>query len=198
MAARKLKIDLLLKQDFTKKSAGKLLLWALTVGRYIAIFTELVVIAGVIARFTLDYQRNRITEDILEQKAILASYRPTELRMRRLNEQFSTISRLEKEQVESAGMLEKLAQITPLDLRFESLKLDQQELKIEGLVLSSRGLAAFLSGLQSLPDSQDIVLQSVETGGLKDPTIKFSVSVEFIEKIPTKAVSRQSVEEEEL
>ncbi len=195
MAARKVKIDLLLRKDFSQKSAGKLLLWALTVGRYIAIFTELVVIAGVIARFTLDYQRNRITEDILEQQALVDSYYSTELQIRRVHAQLSTVAQLEDKQLEVAETLEKLSAITPPDLRVDSMKYDQEALEIEGAVLSAQGLSTFLFGLQTLPAFDDIVLESVETGGPKDPSIHFVVVVELggiVEQTPTQQQASES------
>lgn len=179
MPARKLKIDLLLRKDLTQKYSGRFLLWALTVGRYIAIFTELVVIAGVIARFTLDYQRNNITEDVLEQQKILASYQLTETRMKRLSKLFSTVAAIEGNKSFAAELLTDLGKVTPFDLRFETLQISPESMEMSGVSLSANSFAAFLSGLNSFKEFDDIILDSIQSGGPQDSSIHFTLSVTF-------------------
>lgn len=179
MAARKLNINLLLREDFSQKTIGRFLLWALTVGRYIAIFTELVVIAGVIARFALDQQRNNITEDIIEQQAILASYKSSETKIRRVHQQLQTISSLSQEGTKAEYLLKMLPQLTPRDMRYDSLTISKSSADITGVVLSTEGFSTFLATLQSSLEYEDIILSSLETGGPQDPSIHFQLSIEF-------------------
>lgn len=182
MAFRKPKIDLLAREELIQKTGGKLLLWALTVGRYIAIFTELVVIAGVIARFTLDFQRNNITENLLEQQAILASYQPTELQIRRIHKQLETVAGFESKKLGADEVFLKLSEIIPIDMRFTSFTLNLDSMKISGVTLSLQGFATFISGLYSRFEFSDIILDSIESGGPKDPSLYFSLSINFTRK----------------
>lgn len=184
MAARKVKIDLLPREGFSQRTSGRFLLWALTVGRYIAIFTELVVISGVIARFTLDYQRNSITEDILEQQAILASYKPTEQRIRRLDQQFETVANLELQNLGVEKLLLLLPEITPIDMQFDSLNLSYESIKISGNSLSLQGFSTFVLGLQAVEDFSDIILDSIESGGPQDPSIYFALTIDLGRSLP--------------
>src|SRR4030042_4161816 len=172
-----LKIDLLMRQDVPQKSTGRFLLWALTVGRYIAIFTELVVIAGVIARFTLDYQRNRITENILEQQTIIASYEKTETRINQVSEQLATLTRLNQFQLYPYELIQKISSFTPNDVRITEFTSTSEGLDLKGVALSPQGLSTFLSGVYSLQEFKDIILKNLETGGPKDPGITFVLSV---------------------
>jgi Tfp pilus assembly protein PilN len=185
-----IKIDLLLKKDLTQKSSGRFLLWALTVGRYIAIFTELVVIAGVIARFTLDYQRNKLSESILEQQTIIASYQDTEEKINKLFEQLKVLSSLDQNQLHPYEMINKISAFTPNDLRITDFTMTIEGLEIKGVALSPNGLSAFLSGIYSLEDFKDIVLKSLETGGPRDPSITFVLNVVLTDK-PVQTTSKK-------
>jgi hypothetical protein len=177
MAAQKPKIDLLIRKDLTQKYSGQLLLWALTVGRYIAIFTELVVIAGIIARFTLDYQRNNITENILEQQIILASYKTTENQVRRLSKQLETITSINSNRLFAASLLDRLVKNIPVDMRLDTLTIKTDLMEMSGVSLSPQGFAVFLSGLYTYQDFSDIVLDSIQSGGPQDPSLHFTLIV---------------------
>lgn len=179
MSARKPNIDLLIREDFSTKTVGRFLLWALTVGRYIAIFTELVVIAGVIARFVLDQQRNNITEDIIDQQAILVSYKSSERKIRRVYQQLQTVSELEKQELGAEYFLKILPEMTPRDMKYTSLTINKNSVDISGRVLSVEGFSTFLSILQSNLNYEDIILSSLETGGPQDPSIQFQLSIAY-------------------
>lgn len=179
MAARKLHIDLLTREDITRSTVGRLLLFLLTGGRYIVIFTELVVIAGFVGRVILDRNLNGVNEDILEQKAILASYQPTEQRLRVVQQQLDSFIFVSKARIPSTTILSELSQVTPVDMRIISLAMSQQILDVSGVALSTSGLATFLARLQANSRFSDIILHSVATKGPQDPTLPFGVSVEI-------------------
>lgn len=195
MAGKKKKIDLLVKKRLSQKGLGQLLLWALTVGRYIVIFTELIVILGVVARFTLDVQRNSISENIVDQQAILANYRSTEKKFRRLQQQLKTVSSLEQESVVGSNILRKLSEIMPVDMRINSVSVSPESVSLSGLSLSPQGFSTFLSGLQSDSRYVDIVLESISSGGSQDPTLQFLLKAELVDS-SQKTQPVQQIEEE--
>lgn len=188
MAARRPSIDLLAREDFTQRAVGRFLLWILTVGRYIVIFTELIVIAGFITRVALDRNLTSVNEDLFEQKAILASYQPVEQRLWQLDEQFNLLSSIQSEQLEVSGLVEYFTQITPRDLRFERLSIDKTAVNISATAFSPGAFSAFLTSLQANSDFSDLILESVETGSPQDPSIGFHLSAEF-----ESAVSRRAL-----
>ena len=179
MAARRPNIDLLAREDFSQRALGRLLLWVLTVGRFIVIFTELIVIAGFITRVVLDRNLHSVNEDLVEQKTVLASYQPVELRLRHVHQQLESYSRINEERFDISKLLDDLTAITPLDMRFESLHIDPQSVDIAAIALSPSGFSAFLTQLQAFPDFSDLVLESVETGSARDPSIKFRLTADF-------------------
>jgi Tfp pilus assembly protein PilN len=181
MAARRPHIDLLSREDFSQRALGRLLLWILTVGRYIVIFTELIVIAGFITRVVLDRNLNSVNETLAEQKAILASYQPVEQRFRRVHQQVDSYSRIDEERLDISKLLEDLTGITPTEVRFESMNIDKNEnaMDIVAIALSPGGFATFLSQLQSSVHFNNLILNYVETGGPQDPSINFSLTLEL-------------------
>ncbi len=198
MAARKPTIDLLSREDLSQRPVGRLLLWVLTVGRYIVIFTELVVITGFIIRIVLDRNLNRINEDLFKQKAILASYLQTELRVRRVDKQYVTVTRIKQEQRHIGQLLEKIGQLAPKDLRFSLLNIEPESMEISAVVLSPEGFSTFLGSLQADPAIGDLILESVESGSAQDPGIHFRLTVQFAGglSLPSAAANQSSIPEE--
>lgn len=181
MAARRPHIDLLSREDFSQRTIGRLLLWILTVGRYIVIFTELIVIAGFITRVVLDRNLNLVNETLVEQKAILVSYQPVEYRFRRVHQQLESYSRIDAERFKISKLFDDMTRITPSDVRFESLLIDENKetMEIAAIALSPTSFTTFLTQVQSIPEFSDLVLNSVETGSSRDPSIKLKLSLEF-------------------
>jgi hypothetical protein len=63
----KKEINLLPKEEFEKKPLGKFLVWALSIGRYIVIFTELIVILAFLSRFKLDRDLADLNQSVREK-----------------------------------------------------------------------------------------------------------------------------------
>ena len=196
MAVRKPTIDLLSHEDLSQRPVGRLLLWVLTVGRYIVIFTELLVIAGFILRVILDRNLNTVNEDLLKQKAILASYLGTEQRVRRVHQQFTTIARIEEEQRQIGKLLEKIGQLAPKDLRFSSLNVEPDSMAISAVALSPGGFSTFLGSLQADPEIGDLILESVDSGTAQEPGIHFKLTAQFA-GVPSHSAAKQPAAEEE-
>lgn len=66
-------ISLLPQERFRKSPIGRLSFWLVSVGRYIIVFTELIVVSAFLSRFYLDRKNADLSEKIRQQKAILAS-----------------------------------------------------------------------------------------------------------------------------
>ena len=195
MAARRPSIDLLAREDFAERSIGRLLLWILTVGRYIVIFTELIVIAGFVTRVILDRNLTHVNEDLFEQKALLASYQPVELRLRRIDQQFTMYSQIRGDQLDAYQLLDDLTRITPVDLRYEFLDISKEGLDIRAVALSPEGFASLITQLQADPKFSDLLLNSVQTGGPQDPSLQFGLTAELKSNTPVKTAAKVTEEE---
>lgn len=199
MASHRPNIDLLSRDDISQRTVGRILLWILTVGRYIVIFTELIVIAGFITRVVLDRNLHSVNETLVEQKAILVSYQPVEYRFRRIHEQLDSYTAIDAERLAFSKLLDDVAEITPIDMVLESLGIDNEgTMNVSAVVLSPGSFSAFITSLQVMPDFDDLVLNSVEIGSSRDPSIKFQLSAEFKSKVVSKITPETKVLEEEV
>lgn len=197
MTARRPSIDLLAREEFVQRSLGRLLLWVLTVGRYIVIFTELIVIAGFITRVLLDRNLSGVNEDLYEQKAILASYQPVERHLRLVDQQFKFYRQLDAGRLDVTKHLTYFTKNTPADVRFETLSIGEQSMDVSAVALSPGAFVVFVTGLQGNPEFSDLILQSVKTGGSQDPTLQFSLTIEFPRAAPSGVPQAETSQEGE-
>ena len=174
MAARKKEINLLFLKTFEQTSAGKLLKWALTIGRWIVITTELVVIICFLSRFKFDRELMDLSETIKQQQAIIGSLEDLEANFRNLQQRLIEISRLEKEQIPAASRLQQLSAITPFDVSLTELSIGQKDWQITAQSLSESSFHYFLTELKETLLLEEISLDEVSKK--ESGIIEFSIS----------------------
>lgn len=161
--------------DFEKTSWGKFLKWALGIGRYIVVFTELIVILAFLSRFKLDRDLTDLHESIEQKKSIISSASSFESSFLALQKRLSNISVLEKDQIAFENMLSDIAGSTPVDASIANISFSRTSLTLSGMVLSEMGLSTFINQFRSSPKFSDINLGNVSKGkNLSE--IQFSLS----------------------
>lgn len=182
-APKKRDIELLPREDWEKTSFGKLLKWVLTVGRYILIATELIVILAFLSRFKLDRDLTNLHEEIKEKQAKIEASSDFEEEFRFLQKRLASIEGLEKKQVVTAGVLEELSALIPLDVSLTDLSVSDKEVSLTATALSEQGLASFLNNLKSSDKFENLVLTQVVSGTEKGVGIQFDLTSEFREQL---------------
>jgi len=180
MAARKTAIEFLPQEDWEKGRWGKILKWTLTVGRYIVIFTELVVILAFLSRFKLDRDLTDLGEKIKQQQAIVVSWSKFEKEFRFLNKRLQAIEGFRKNQIESGEILEEIAGLLPFDIVISDFSVSDRQLDLSASALSERGLSAFLRNLKSSKKFKNITLTKLGLNTEKEIGIKFQVKGEIV------------------
>ncbi|PIS09309.1 hypothetical protein COT75_02270 [Candidatus Beckwithbacteria bacterium CG10_big_fil_rev_8_21_14_0_10_34_10] len=177
MAAQKKSINFLLKESELEKNAfGKILKWSLNIGRYIVIFTELIVIIIFVLRFKLDQDLNDLRGEIEEKMAIVIASAELENEVRFVQKRLKSVSSIQNGETEFSSIINELTQLTPLEVVFDNLDLNENSVSFTGTSLSNAGLATLLSGLKSNDSFEKIDLGSVTSGGEKDPGLKFRIT----------------------
>lgn len=184
MAARKREIELIPKEEWEKKPLGRFLKWALTVGRYIVIITELIVILAFLSRFKLDRDLTDLYEEIKQKQAIVESASDLESDVRFLQKRLATIQILEKKQLGTARVLEELTRLTPLDVSFTNLSSTSQEINFSATALSEAGMATFLKNLEASTRFENLDLSQVSSGATGEIGIQFNLSAKLSKSIP--------------
>ena len=177
MAAQNKEINLLPKEKWETGTAGKLLKWALSIGRYIVVFTELVVIYAFLYRFILDRKLMYINEQVNQQKKIIVTYGDLETNFRTLQAKLTNISKAEKNSLDMSVILTNLSEITPLDTTYNSIDVEGQKVALEGQTLSEIGLATLLTKAQESKIFSGVSLDNVSSANEKSQTINFRMEL---------------------
>ena len=157
---KNISINLLEQDIFTTSVIGRILTWALSVGRYIVVFTELIVILSFLSRFKLDRQLTDLTSEIVKQSAIIESYGDIETEVRALQDQLGYI-RLKIEQPIIHEYLSDISSRLPSDVVLNSVSITGESISIEAEALSPKGMQVFINNLSNMEDIDDVVIGTI-------------------------------------
>ena len=174
-------INLLPKDPFLSSPIGLLLQWALSVGRYLVIFTELVVVISFATRFSLDRQVTDLNSAILQRRTIIESYGDLEQQVRETQQKLESYKQVEQ-QSNISDAFPALTQVTPRDVELEELSIQQENLIFSGKTRSNVSLNLLINNLQLSPNFQDIVVDKIETKSSQDPGYEFRIKAKFKRK----------------
>lgn len=175
-------IELLPQEDWEKSSLGRFLKWILSFGRYIVIGTELVVILAFLSRFKLDRDLTNLHEEIQVKQARVQAMSNFEQDFRSLQKKLAAIEELTNAQKASAGLIEALVPLIPIDVSLSNLTIAGEEINLTATAFSEAGLATFLDNLKTSPQFDQLGLAHVATGTEKEIGIQFELSCQFIPK----------------
>ncbi len=153
----------LLPQDpFFKTGLGRFLNWSLNVGRYIVIFTELIVIASFGSRFVLDRKVTDLNESIFQKEMIVQSQSEFEKEFRLAQSKIQNVSQLGQQSnlIEVFALLQK---VVPDGVKLQKLSIGQNSLSGEGLAMSNAALNNFISNLQISTYFSNINVSRIES-----------------------------------
>jgi Tfp pilus assembly protein PilN len=167
-------INLLTQDEFSQSAFGKVMLWALSIGRYVVVFTELIVILSFLSRFKLDRDLTDLNEAISRQKAIILSYGNLE------NDFLYAQSQLELVRQAQAAftpnqILDMLSQTTPPDVKLNQLQLTNTGIHLSATALSPQGFVRFITNLL-----QHEYVNHVSLGGVSSKDQGMTISFEVI------------------
>ncbi len=180
-----IKINLTPKDPFFKTQVGKFLNWAINIGRYIVIFTELVVIVSFAARFNLDRRVTDLNDSIHQKEIIVRSYGTLEDDFRLAQEKLDQYEQVEQRN-NIVKIFPKMQEIVPDDLTLRDLEITRTGINLEAVALTNNALNFFINNLQVSPYFFDVTVEKIEaeskgTGGFTI-LVKASTSMEVIEE----------------
>lgn len=177
MTAQDKQINLLPKEKWETGVVGKLLKWVLNIGRYVVVFTELVVILAFLYRFSLDRRLTDLREETKQNQTVVESYAELEEKFKRVQDQLEVIKKTEEDSVKIDRVLEEISAITPIDTFYESISIQKEEVSMEGKTLSETGLATLLYQAQNSQVFTEVVLDSVSSATNQSQTIEFRMNL---------------------
>lgn len=155
-------VNLLPKDPFFDTPLGKTLKWALSVGRYIVIFTELIVIISFASRFSLDRQVTNLNDAINQKEAIIRSYGDLEENVRNTQSIIEQYQQIEQ-QSNITDIFPALSKIAPQDVKLDELIIRPTSVVLGGTTLSQASLNLLITNLQLSPDFRNVAVDKIET-----------------------------------
>ncbi|HEX7018150.1 MAG TPA: PilN domain-containing protein [Patescibacteria group bacterium] len=167
-------INLLPKDPFFETILGKTLKWALSVGRYIVIFTELIVIISFITRFSLDRQVTDLNRAIEQKRNVILSYGEVEPRMRRYQALLEQYQQIDQQQ-NIITLFPELSRITPLDVKLDTLTITPTGVTLSGTTLSQNSLTLLINNMQLSSLFESINVGSIEADQQSNSGFQFEI-----------------------
>jgi Tfp pilus assembly protein PilN len=174
----KYKINLLPQDPFFKTSLGRTMSWSINVGRYIVIFTQIVVIISFASRFVLDRRITDLNKSIHQKQLMIESQSQFESEFRLAQAKIKSYQEIDQQSnlVEVFPLLQK---VVPYEFRLNTLRIQPGVVNGEGLALSNNALNLFISNLQLSPNFHDIVVNRIETTDERATGFAVNFNVKF-------------------
>ena len=166
-------INLLPKDPFLETPVGKLLQRA-PIGRYLVIFTELVVIMSFASRFTLDRRITDLNGAILQKQTIIQSYGDLEENVRAIQKKISSYQQVEQQE-NIVDVFPALTEVMPTDITLIELQMLPNKVTLTGNARSNVSLSLLINNLQFSGKFTDVVVEQIETAKNENAGLDFII-----------------------
>lgn len=183
-------VNLFPQDPFYDTVAGKVLRWAVSVGRHIVIFTEIIVIGSFFSRFVLDRQVTDLNTSILQKQAIAESYGTLDTDIREIQRRTQDISEILSQQGRYE-VLNIITSITPPEVVYDQISLSGERLSVAGRSRSGNALSALVEGFRQRPEFQSITIGDISSGESDQAgQTLFSMSMTYRQGLPAEQTRR--------
>jgi len=172
-------VNLVPQDPFFETALGRFLKWALSVGRYIVIFTELIVILSFASRFTLDRMVTDLNSSINQKERVISSYGDLEKRFRFIQRQIEDYQQF-KQESNLIDIFPILNENIPNNVVFETLLIRPEVISFTGSALSQESLNVLVNNLQLNPHFAEVSVNKIESRGEKTAGFNFDMKAKII------------------
>lgn len=168
MTAPKKEISLLPNEEDVNSLPSRILKWVSTVGRFVIVFTELIVISAFISRFWLDRKNSDLSEVIRQQKAILESTQEFEKEYNVLYQKLKYIKNFYSNQPQYEPDIQSIVESTPPEIIYNRLTLDRSEstgsisATLSLIAYKESAIVDFITNLTLNPRVQSVDIKNIE------------------------------------
>ncbi len=142
--------------------------WVTTIGRWVIVLTELVVIVAFISRFWLDRKNSDLSEVIRQRQAILASTHEFEEEFKSFQQRLIYVRNFYQNQPTYDEKVDTLVKSTPNDLTYESISI-KQDTKNSDITISAslfafneESIVDFINNLKLNPKIDLVNINKIE------------------------------------
>ncbi len=171
-------VNLVPKDPFFNTYLGKLLRWALSVGRYIVIFTELIVILSFVTRFSIDRQITDLNDSIFQKQTVIESFGDLETQIRTTQKKIEHFLQIEQ-QTNIVDIFPALSEITPRSISMDQVIIRPTNISLSGKAVSQQGLNTLISNIQLSPTFTNVNVGKIATDQESGQGFEFTISADI-------------------
>lgn len=176
-----LNLDLLRPQNKPEKILFSLTRWAISSGRYLLIFVELIVLVAFVSRFKLDTDLATNKDSIEQQIPYIETLKPYEVQIRNTQLKLASLKDPAKLSPDYPAILKKISRQTPVTIRVSTLSMEKDsgkavvQFQLVGQASSNNDVIILVNGLKSVDGFANISLANI---GLEQDQLTFTITGE--------------------
>lgn len=171
------RVNLLPTDRFEYSSFGRFLTWTLTTGRYLVVFTELIVIIAFLSRFWFDRTLTDLRESRVKKEGVVDSFQQVSIDFLRVQAQLNAIRNILSQQYGVSDRLAIIQTRTPSGIEYEAMSISSESAVLKGFASSSNALSLFLSSLQGETSFDRVSVRSLGLSTDHAPGLDFEIEV---------------------
>jgi len=160
---------------------SRIIRYLTTVGRYIIVFTELIVISAFISRFWLDRQNSDLSETLRQQKAIIESTSEFEKEYISIQGRLKYIETQYKNQPNYISNIKTLVSSIPTGVFLENFTISPDSAQISIYSYEEDSLVNLMVNLSLNPQISTVNIQKIEKKSI-DSRYLVDISLQFNQK----------------
>ena len=182
--ANKKELSLLPDAENPNSFSARAIKWLTTVGRWVIVLTELVVIVAFVSRFWLDRKNSDLSEVIRQRQAILASTHGFEEEFKSFQERLVYVRSFYENQPKYDEKVDILVKSTPTDLTYKSISIRQDKksgditISASLIAFNEKSIVDFIKNLKLNTNIDSVNINNIEKKS-NDNNYSVSVSVVF-------------------
>jgi Tfp pilus assembly protein PilN len=170
-------INLLPEDPFFSTIVGRTIRWALTAGRFMIIFTELIGIVSFASRFKLDRERTDLNNSIQHKTAIIESYGDLETKFKAVQARLAYFNEVNNNKIDTDLFL-YLNQIIPTGVTIDNLTISSDQVSVSGTVPSQDVFNTLIANLKQSNKLTEISIGKIEKNSEKNQfDFKFNAKI---------------------
>lgn len=182
-------VNLLPQDPFFDTLIGRTLRWAVSIGRYVVMFTELIVIVSFATRFTLDRQLTDLNDSISQKSSLIRSYGDLENNIRSAQAKIEQYQQVEQ-QKNLADVFPALSAIVPNDVTLDDLSIKPTTITLSGNTMSQQSLNLLVNNIQLSSAFFNVSVDRIETDTQNPNQVFFKITADTVQQQAAAAVAR--------
>lgn len=169
-----LSINLVPQDPFLETPLGRFMQWAMGAGRYIIIFTEIIVILSFGARFILDRQVTDLNQELEGLITAIEGEAELESQIRLVQAQTEAI-RSQKDANNLLVVFEEIQRVLPQDVVFSQLSIGRDTFSAEGTALTQEAFSQLINNMYLSQQFSNMRVGKIESLGSSSTGFSFTL-----------------------